>query len=366
MIISKKNNKKRNIKKSQRGGKPLLKINDIFFETEPQFDQHGNYQHKRAEFPYGTNFTDGSIQQYTNFVKVPYTTKIRDLSGSSLRGAVLTNFDLSGVDLRSCDFTDANLMGANLSGAYLNNANLTNANLTNADLTRARLFQTNLTDADLTLADLSGSTIAGANFTNSIFDKTKAENLNIGWIDGDPNLYPYSQRPRSSYSVPTKNFTPPIGIPVVLVPHDNEFRANILGRELTHEFRVYLNQWQQIQSTPHKLYFAYFYPYMGKNYDIIRRSVVPPPLQGDYGTGRIIDTRINDTELNEVNNKSTKIDWNSRLKDTPPQYDWKSTLVSQSLPNQTSPTPNTKKNEENPQEKKKFLDEMESLWFSSS
>jgi uncharacterized protein YjbI with pentapeptide repeats len=85
-----------------------------------------------------------------------------DLSGTYLRGAVLTAADLARADLSPAHLAEADLSLATLSGA-----NLLGADLRRADLGYAILDGANLKCADLRHATLPVATLAGANLTGA-------------------------------------------------------------------------------------------------------------------------------------------------------------------------------------------------------
>ena len=64
-----------------------------------------------------------------------------NLSGASLRGLDLSEFDLSQANLRQADLRGTNLSQANLSRAHLDGANLFKAVLDYADLAGAFLYE---------------------------------------------------------------------------------------------------------------------------------------------------------------------------------------------------------------------------------
>ena len=117
-----------------------------------------------------------------------------DLTGASMREAVLKNVDFSAANLSDVDFTDADLSGANLTGAILDDADFSNAvldgtvltdisidgadfsglDLKNQDFSRARGKYTEFSDADL-----SGVNFSGAVFDGVAFDKTNLEQANF-------------------------------------------------------------------------------------------------------------------------------------------------------------------------------------------
>ena len=70
-----------------------------------------------------------------------------DLSGATLREAILSEANLSGATLREVNLSGANLSGANLHGADLSYANLSGAILRGAILRRADLSYANLSGA---------------------------------------------------------------------------------------------------------------------------------------------------------------------------------------------------------------------------
>lgn len=86
-------------------------------------------------------------------------TNVRELSGSFLVGA---------------DLTDTKLQGTNLKGSALEKTDFTNANLENADLRSSDLRDVsfdgaNLTGANLSHSALTGATFKGTNLTGTIF-----------------------------------------------------------------------------------------------------------------------------------------------------------------------------------------------------
>lgn len=106
----------------------------------------------------------------------------KNLAGSWLKSANLTN----------TDFFHADLAGANLSDADLSGSNLKNANLCNANLCNANLSDVDLTNANLNGADLHGVNFLGANLTNvhlrksileSIEKKLKVQGFRVGSQD---------------------------------------------------------------------------------------------------------------------------------------------------------------------------------------
>ena len=143
--------------------------------------------------------------------------KGKDISGTILTGADLSNSNLTGVDLSGKDLTATILTGANLSNSNLTGANLTSANLkdanvkkvdfTSADLTNAKfkgvdismgylstmnltkadlsgaiLTNADLSEMDLTAANLSGQDLSGHDITNTIL--TEADLTNAILPDG--------------------------------------------------------------------------------------------------------------------------------------------------------------------------------------
>ena len=86
----------------------------------------------------------------------------RDLRGAILDGAVLTKADLTGADL-----TGANLRHAVLFKTILNDAKLVSADLTRANLGRARLVGADLREATLTEAFFEGAALCDANLARA-------------------------------------------------------------------------------------------------------------------------------------------------------------------------------------------------------
>jgi type II secretory pathway pseudopilin PulG len=88
--------------------------------------------------------------------------RIVDLVGANLNGAVLVGTDLSGASLAGTYLIDANLIHADLSGAFLSLASLYIANLSGANLEGAYLSGANLEGAKLIQANLSGAILYAA------------------------------------------------------------------------------------------------------------------------------------------------------------------------------------------------------------
>ena len=103
-----------------------------------------------------------------------------DLSNINFAGANLPNMnlngrDLSGTILTGADLSNSNLTGVNLSGndmakAILIDVDLSNAILTGANLQHANLDGANVMNADFTSADFTGVNLAGTNLKDAKFD----------------------------------------------------------------------------------------------------------------------------------------------------------------------------------------------------
>ena len=85
-----------------------------------------------------------------------------DLSGSNLYRANLSDSNLSDSYLSGSNLSLADLSDSNLSGADFSDSNLSGANLYRADLSRANLYRANLSDSNLSGSNLSGSNLSGA------------------------------------------------------------------------------------------------------------------------------------------------------------------------------------------------------------
>ena len=94
------------------------------------------------------------------------TLKKKDLSGASIRNAVLKGVNFQEANLRSSNFSYTDLSKSNLKKANLEKAVLKGANLQFVNLASASLI-----DADLSHADLRGSNLEDADFTRTILDK---------------------------------------------------------------------------------------------------------------------------------------------------------------------------------------------------
>lgn len=87
----------------------------------------------------------------------PVLLECSNLSGISLKGAILQGSTLINADLSKSNLVEANLNNTLLMGALLENADLKQAKLRGADLSNAFLYGTDLTEADLTNAKLTGA-----------------------------------------------------------------------------------------------------------------------------------------------------------------------------------------------------------------
>jgi len=98
--------------------------------------------------------------------------KRRDLSGASIRNAVLARVN----------FQDAILVGSNFSYTDLSKGNFNNANLENAILKGANLQSVNFKSVSLIGADLSHADLRGANLENADLSRTVLDEAI--WKDG--------------------------------------------------------------------------------------------------------------------------------------------------------------------------------------
>ena len=153
--------------------------------------------------------------------------KFRNETGTSFKGATLTESKFMAAILNNCDFTDAklhqtdwthahlmrcnfsgylnnqlirelcvsrigangdfssmhllglNLIGVNLRGANLAAANLSHTNLSQADLTNTNLCNVKAIKTDFTNADLSGANLADANLSQSNLSQADLTNTNL-------------------------------------------------------------------------------------------------------------------------------------------------------------------------------------------
>jgi len=112
----------------------------------------------------------GVIWDNCKFVKL--TLRQKDLSGASIRNAVL-----AGVNLQGADLTGSNFSYTDLSKGNLKKANLEKAVLKGADLRSANLTSASLKDADLSHVDLRGAKMQDADLTQTILDQAI-------WYDG--------------------------------------------------------------------------------------------------------------------------------------------------------------------------------------
>lgn len=121
-----------------------------------------------------------------------------DLSGAIFRGASLRNSDLSMSTLIHADFNDADLTGANLRGTCLALADFTGADLKNADLSQSalpnnkrpdsvkrgpRFKDSSLVNADLTRCFCFASDFEGANLQQARLPGANLEGANLAGND---------------------------------------------------------------------------------------------------------------------------------------------------------------------------------------
>jgi hypothetical protein len=117
-----------------------------------------------------------------------------ELSGVSLRGAMLDQADLSGArlvgaDLTGCRLQEVSLAGAQLIRATLNDAQLgggrlSGALLCSASLRRAVLGRCDLSGANLAGADLEMANLAHARLAGAVLDRTKLVDAELEGVSG--------------------------------------------------------------------------------------------------------------------------------------------------------------------------------------
>jgi dephospho-CoA kinase len=127
-----------------------------FDEAKIRFDEVYSNPKSMKEFgfalyipgDYATTQGEAEQEQAINWVGADL--RKRDLQGTSLRSADLTNVNLEGVNLSDSDLAECVLAGANLRYANLTNASLEGVDLSGADLTACILEGANLRRSDLT------------------------------------------------------------------------------------------------------------------------------------------------------------------------------------------------------------------------
>jgi uncharacterized protein YjbI with pentapeptide repeats len=116
-----------------------------------------------------------------------------DLSGKYLADTILTGADLSNSNLTGADLSGKDLTGMILTGADLSNSNLTGADLSGKDLTGMILIGADLTDvditgtiltgADLALTNLAGVDLSDKDLTGTILTGADLSNTNLAGVD---------------------------------------------------------------------------------------------------------------------------------------------------------------------------------------
>ena len=87
---------------------------------------------------------------------------VSDLSGTTLRRAVLNGVDLHGANLRGANLRWASFYLADLSGADLRGADCRSVKMRKANLSQADLREARLKGADFRLANLQGAKVSAA------------------------------------------------------------------------------------------------------------------------------------------------------------------------------------------------------------
>uniref|UniRef100_A0ACD5GQU8 Pentapeptide repeat-containing protein n=1 Tax=Desertifilum tharense IPPAS B-1220 TaxID=1781255 RepID=A0ACD5GQU8_9CYAN len=106
------------------------------------------------------------------WLRVRYSLKSIQLSGTYLYRALLAGGNLQAADLSASVLVEANLVGANLKEANLSWANLTGANLTGANLTGANLEGANLMGANLQRCNLQSTQLNNACLVETQMDES--------------------------------------------------------------------------------------------------------------------------------------------------------------------------------------------------
>ena len=137
---------------------------------------------------------DMSGRDLTGTVLIGADLSDTNLTGADLSGKYLADTILTGADLSNSNLTGADLSGKDLTGMILTGADLSNSNLTGADLSGKDLTGMILTGADLTDVDITGTIVGGADLSNTnlagvdLSDRDLTGTVLIGADLSDTNL----------------------------------------------------------------------------------------------------------------------------------------------------------------------------------
>jgi len=130
----------------------------------------GNCQQGSGPKLAGQHLTNTSISKYQ-----PSGLRCADLTGATLSGLSLIQFDFTGAVLKNADLDHADLSQATLDLADLSGANLTDATMGQVEARQAKFVGANLSGVDfgqanLTDANLSKANLSGTDFTQATLD----------------------------------------------------------------------------------------------------------------------------------------------------------------------------------------------------